>query len=86
MTVTICTDSDGRVQAVIVPEGACATVIKTDEDSDGTYVAARYGEGENEIVLRYDPERDAGMREEVPRGYRSRQGLTIHRLERGLNS
>lgn len=76
MTITICTDRAGRITALVVPVGACATVIEADPDEA---VAARFG-GPGERIFKYDPERDAGLRESVPRGSRTIMNFTVHDL------
>lgn len=75
-TITICTDDEGRVTALVVPEGGCATVIAADvEDA----FAARFG-GDGERIFKYDPDNDYGFSGRVTRGFRSRQRVTVHDL------
>lgn len=75
LTITITTDAEGRITGLVVPEGAQAQ-IATDE---GDAFASHFG-SEGEQFFRYDADNDAGYRPHVPRGYRSRQGMTVYDL------
>jgi hypothetical protein len=75
LTITITTDTEGRITGLVVPRGAQAQIAADEGDA----FASHFG-SEGERFFRYDEDNDAGHRSHIPRGYRSRQGLTVYDL------
>jgi hypothetical protein len=77
LTITITTDSEGRITGLVVPEGTQAQIVPDVAAADA--FAARYG-APGELFFGYDEDRDAGRAPHVPGYFRSRQGMTVHEL------
>lgn len=78
LTITITTDTRGRITGLLVPEGAQAHIVPDACSTDA--FAAHFG-APGETFYSYDDARDVGFAPHVPRGYRSSQHLTLHALD-----